>query len=173
MKKIFDNEHHNWVSNTSGASVLDNHRQTDILFKGDTNPQSETVKKEKKDKKDKEERKKKNVKFSNPKTDMSVCNIVNSHLKDKTNNEYRDRLERKESYGSNLSTSLAFIHPLNRGTGYNLNKNECVSVDKDVSSKKHISKIYHSKTEKNFKEYSNDNHDEDRDDVHELGTATK
>jgi len=73
IKDIFDDEHHNWVSNTPCDSLYENGKRTYDLFKRDINPNTE-VKKDKKYEKD--ERKKKNVKFSNSnaKTDMSVYN---------------------------------------------------------------------------------------------------
>lgn len=140
IKDIFDDEHHNWVSNTSGASVVDN-AKTNELFKKDSGVGTENV--NKKDKK-KDERKKKNVKFSNnnAKTDMSVCNIENVNLnqKDKINiGDYRarERIERRD-----------------RGMNYNLNKNDCSMSNKSPNNvgKESKLKLMRSKTERNYKE---------------------
>lgn len=137
---------------------MDNSKTNELFNKEPAN--TEVNKKDKK----KDERKKKNVKFSNnnAKTDKSVCNIENVNLnqKDKINSsDYRarERIERRD-----------------RGLNYNLNKNDCSSNKSPIIINKEAKvKLMRSKTERNYKEYSNDNKDEDLDDVHELGTATK
>lgn len=61
-----------------------------------------------------------------------------------------------------------------KAINYNLSTNDCGGATKDSNLFKEAKlKMFRSKTEHNYNEYSNDHHDENRDDVHELGTATK
>jgi len=137
--------------------VLDNQRQTDLLIQDNKHDNTEV--KNIKDKKNEKEGKKKNVKFSNSnaKTEMSVCNVDNkaNHNKKVNNSEYRvrDRIERIDR------------------CNYNLNK-DSGSFNHDQSKESKL-KVFRSKTEHNYMETSIDIHEENLDNVHELGTATK